>query len=641
MRYAADFETTTTAPASVWAWALCLIGDDKIRYGTDIDSFMAECLKLQNPTIYFHNAKFDGSFIFYWLLTHGYELTDKYQEAGETESGYKKVAKPKANTFRALITGKCEVYSIEIYMQKGKNVHKVTIWDSIKIFRMSLEQVAECFDLPIRKGKIDYKRHDTPCEVTPDEWDYLFKDVAILSQALLRALKAGFDRMTIGSCALNDYKKLIGERRFNYLFPVLELDEDAEIRKAFKGAFVFLNPEFKNKEIGRGIDLDTNGLYSYILATKILPYGEPLKFTGKYQANEQYPLWIQSFRCSFKLKPGKLPTIQQRFDPAFMRTEYLESSYSEITDSYELVDLCMTNIDMILFFEHYEVSDIQWIGGYMFKADSKLFTDWISKWDFVKTNAAQDNNPALRFLAKLIVNNIYGKFAQNPNITNRYPALDHEGRVSFYPVMVPKLDDEGQPVIGPNGEPELTDRLTIEPVYVPVGVFITAYGRHHTIRAAQLMYDKHRFIYSDTDSLHLLHGEIPDDLPVSRFEIGKWKIEAEFYKARYLCPKRYILAQPMTRLKDLRAPKVPALRLARFASLPVARQSGRKYRRENLKIVCASMPDACRGQVTFDNFKYGKRYSGRLEPVAVPGGTIFRETAFVLNDPNRNKTKRG
>ena len=40
MRYAADFETTTKAPTSVWAWALCPVENPGfMKRGTDLDSF--------------------------------------------------------------------------------------------------------------------------------------------------------------------------------------------------------------------------------------------------------------------------------------------------------------------------------------------------------------------------------------------------------------------------------------------------------------------------------------------------------------------------------------------------------------------------------------------------------------------------
>lgn len=623
MRYAADFETTTAAPAEVWAWACKLIGGKKIAHGTDLESFLVHCMHLKAPTVYFHNAKYDCSFIFYYLLSNGYRVIDNREER---EPG----------TFRALISGSGELYSLELYLEHKGNLKKVTFWDSLKIFKMSIAELAECFQLKMKKHHIDYSRHNIKCEVSPEEWEYIDIDVNILAAALSKALDAGFEKMTIGSCALNDYKKTISAKRFDYLFPTLSIDADAEIRKSFKGAFVFLNPDCKNKDINQGLVLDTNGLYSYILATKPLPYGVPLKFEGQYKPNAEYPLFIQCFRCFFNLKPGKLPTVQQRYDPSFLRTEYLTSSYSKISDSYEYVDFCMTSPDLILFFEHYDVSCVQWLGGYMFKSCSTLFTEWIAKWDFIKEKADQEGNNSLRYLAKLIVNNLYGKFSQNPVLENRIPVLDERtDTVMFKPKEVPVLDENGDVKVDDNGEVVMTDKIIIDPVYIPVGTFITAYGRLHTIQAAQKMYDKGRFIYSDTDSLHLRFDDLPD-IPIDPTKLGFWKIENKFEKARYLCPKRYILRLP----EKKKHPRISASRAKELSSCSLSRKRFKYYDKSRLKIVCAGMPDRCKRYVTFKNFRFGAQYDGKFEPLAVPGGTILRPGKFTMSDIGYKKTRK-
>ena len=125
MRYAADFETTTAAPAQVWAWACKKIGSRKIQHGRDLESFLNYCTFLQAPTIYFHNAKYDASFIMYYLLTNDYKVIFDRSERAD-------------KTFRALISGSGELYSLEIYFEVRKKLKKVTIWDSLKIFKMSI-----------------------------------------------------------------------------------------------------------------------------------------------------------------------------------------------------------------------------------------------------------------------------------------------------------------------------------------------------------------------------------------------------------------------------------------------------------------------------------------------------------------------
>ena len=76
--WAADFESTVEiqylaeGKVRVWAWAVeCLEEPERKYRGETIDEFF-EFFKGKRATIYFHNLKFDGSFILDYLLRKGY-----------------------------------------------------------------------------------------------------------------------------------------------------------------------------------------------------------------------------------------------------------------------------------------------------------------------------------------------------------------------------------------------------------------------------------------------------------------------------------------------------------------------------------------------------------------------------------------
>ncbi len=52
----------------------------KCDFGNDIESFIEYCKELENAELYFHNLKFDGSFILYYLLTHDFEYVKDRKE---------------------------------------------------------------------------------------------------------------------------------------------------------------------------------------------------------------------------------------------------------------------------------------------------------------------------------------------------------------------------------------------------------------------------------------------------------------------------------------------------------------------------------------------------------------------------------
>ena len=97
--------------------------------------------------------------------------------------------------------------------------------------------------------------------------------------------------------------------------------------------------------------------------------------SGKYQEDKTYPLYIQRITCSFEAKENMIPTIQIKNNKFyFIGNEYLKSSNGLI------VGLTLTNIDLKLFLEHYNVYDLTYESGWKFKSISGLFTNYIDKW---------------------------------------------------------------------------------------------------------------------------------------------------------------------------------------------------------------------------------------------------------------------
>lgn len=553
MTYAADFETTTDVDdCRVWAWAVCEVGNyDNFRYGVTIDELMDMCKKDKNNILYFHNLKFDGEFILYWLFHNGFKLNNE--------------SKLNTNEFSTLISDTGLFYSIEIcFKRTKKDIVKVKILDSLKILPFSVEKVAQAFNLPISKLSINYQeKRGIGHKLTEEEISYIKNDVEIVARAIEILHKQGLTKMTTGANALEEYKRIISKKLFEKWFPPPLYDSD--IRQAYKGGFTYLNPKYAGKDIKNGIVLDVNSLYPSVMYYSPLPYGEGKYFTGKYINDDNYNLYIQMFSCQFKLKKGYIPTIQLKNNMSFVPTEYLESSKGEY------ITLCLTNIDLEIFFEHYEVYDIDYISGWKFRSYIGLFKNYIDKWNKIKVQATIEKNGAMRSIAKLMLNSLYGKFALNPKVKSKYPFLGDDDIIHY------KIVQE-------------EDR---KPIYIPMGVFITSWARYKTITSAQKVYD--RFIYADTDSLHLEGEEIPEGLEISDTELGKWKLESHFTKARFIRQKSYI-----------------------------------EEIDNKLKITCAGMPESCYKYVTWDNFHKGAEYNGKLKISHTSGGIVLLESPHTL-----------
>lgn len=582
LTYTADFETTTNADdCRVWAWGLCEVGKEKtFECGNSIDSFFKWCAEKRNIAVYFHNLKFDGNFIIYWLLKHGYAHVRGKKSALTTK------------TFKTLISDKGVFYSIKICFLKNKNYSKIlTIYDSMKVLPFSVSKVAQAFNLPLSKLELDYNTYREPGHILTDsEKEYLKHDVVIMALALDILFKQNLNKMTTASNAFHEYKEVIGEMNFKRWFPPPAYDED--IRRAYKGGFTYANPRYQGCTIGEGIVLDVNSLYPWVMYNCALPYGEGIFFDGKYKYDKRYNLYVQSISCSFKLKKGMIPTIQMKNNLSFVPTEYLESSNGEN------VILYLTNVDLELFLEHYEVYDLEYINGWKFKCSTQLFKKYIDIWMKVKRDATRNGNSSLRTIAKLMLNSLYGKFALNPVVRSKYPVLGEDDKVHYV-----KDKEEHR-----------------DPVYIPVGVFITAWARHKTITSAQSVYD--RFLYADTDSLHLIDTDIPDGLSISDTELGCWKIETQFKRAKFLHAKCYVEEESISE-KEFNEIKLGE-------NFNLAYMVDGEYRK--LNITCAGLPERCYNQVTFDNFKIGARYFGKLQPEIVSGGVILKEREHTLRE---------
>lgn len=499
MRWSADFETTTDPlDCRVWAVGLCSIDKNKtFLYGNKIEWLIDFFKDHLGDIFYFHNLKFDGEFIYSWLLNNGFKHTrNKDLEI---------------NQFKTLINDKGQHFSIEICFnldEKGKP-QTVSIFDSLKILPFSVEEIAKAFGLPISKLTIDYEEKRDPGHIlTQEEIAYLKNDVTIVACALEQLFNENLTKMTQASNAMKNYKEIVTPKKFDIWFPTPHFDDD--IRQSYKGGFTYCNPLFQGKEIKEGIVLDVNSLYPSVMYYEALPYGEGKFFTGKYEYDSKYFLYIQNFKCCFQVKKDHIPTLQIKNNLSFVPTEYLESTNNE------QVRLCLTSVDLDLFLDHYDIWDVEWINGWKYRGTTGLFCQYIDKWNKIKMESTINGNKGMRTLAKLMLNSLYGKFALNPRVVSKTPYLDENGIVK-YKTETPEFR---------------------KPIYIPVGCFITAYARNKTIRSAQKVYD--RFCYADTDSLHLIGTKIPENLEIDPVKLGAWKHESTFTRAKFIRQKTYI-----------------------------------------------------------------------------------------------------
>lgn len=605
MEWMGDFETTSAkrkkvdGTSHVWACGLCEVGNPK-NYVVllTLPEFMEWCeTRPDNDKVYFHNLKFDGNFIVQWLLKNGFTFAPSPQDK-------------KTRSFTTMISDTGLWYQIEVFFKiKGKNVKKVTIQDSLKLIPLSVRAIAKSFKLPIKKGSIDYSAHDFLPEgspLTPEEEEYLVHDIQIVEHALKFFKDQGLSKMTIGSCALEEFKKLIKKKYFKMYFPPPFYDSD--VRKAYKGGFTYLNPKFKNKTLHNMIVLDVNSLYPSVMrgcSGEVLPYGTPIFYEGEYQPDTLYPLYIQKIRCSFRIKPDKIPTIQIKHSMYYQGNQYLTSSDGDV------VTLYLTSVDLKLFFEQYDVFDPEFVSGWKFKGieAGAIFGDYVDKWSEVKIKSKEEGNHGMYLISKLFLNSLYGKFGSSVTLQSKEPFMDEDGKVRF------RLGKEEEK----------------EGVYIAMACFITAYARYKTITSAQMITDEYnagrskiQFVYADTDSLHCVSPDhtLPECLDIHPTRLGAWDHEANAVKGKFLRQKCYMEKHIISE-KDYQKAMEDEDTIKELYSV----EDGQYY---YTKITVAGMPEGCYPHVTFKNFKVGASYPGKLAHRTVDGGVVLEEIDFTI-----------
>lgn len=544
----ADFECTTDSDdCRVWAWGMSPISHNPVlTYGNDIDSFMTECFK-KHSRIYFHNLQYDGSFILNWLFLHGYEhSTEQNLSRGQ---------------FSTLIDKRNKFYNIRVNPFHGKDVE---YRDSLKVIPMAVSAIPSAFGLDTdAKGSIDYAAYRAPGHcLTEDEIAYLREDVFIIAKALAQQRDEGMESLTIGSAALKRYRSVIGTKSWQSFYPVLSRDLDGDIRRSYRGGYAIAAPKFKGRVVGPIKVYDVNSLYPSVMVDCDMPYGEPTCDYGSPPSPpHDMPLWVAHVVITARLREGFLPCIQIKNNMSYRSTQYLD-----VID--EPVDVWVTSVDFALWQEHYDMSVMSWMEVYYFKSARGMFDEYIDNFMKIK----MESEGGKRTIAKLFLNSLYGKFATNPDVTGKIPVME-DGALRF--------------VLG-----EAADR---DPVYVPVGTFITAWARSKTIGAAQHHYSI--FAYADTDSLHMVTETDPADLDIHPTRLGAWKHEGDFHEGLYARAKCYTEHD-----KD----------------------------RDIWSTHIAGLPSRVAETVRFADYE-GKHFDGKLVPKQVPGGVVLKDVGFELH----------
>lgn len=571
--------------------------DESCEIFYSISDFFDNIFSLGDVRLYFHNLKFDGSFILPYLF--------KIMEQDT-------VSKPKdlkTNTFSYCISDMGQWYSIHIKTDIGL----VTIYDSLKLIPLPLARFHKSFGTKHKKGEVDYTWEGKGRP--PQEMINYFKcDLWVLREGLEYMLSEGHDKMTIGSCCMSEWRKTVHHSVYSACFPnlyeyFLPNGENAGkwITKAYGGGWCYVNKRYQGKILTNVYNYDVNSLYPYVMLfdrNRLYPTGYPVYKKGVIPYDEKYNYWFIHFKCKFWLKEGYLPFVHIRHNLLYMASENLETSEPQLagktarklygTDLKPLdgrVEMWMSKVDFARFMEFYHVSELEIIDSCEFTCDPTPFFDkYINKWKKIKENS----EGGIRTIAKLYSNNLYGKMAASTNSSHKIAYHKDDGVIGWHTII-----EEDK-----------------KPGYIPIGAAITSYARDYTIRHALKNYNN--FVYSDTDSVKTIGEGVGFEIHPTKY--GCWKMEGIADKALFVRQKTYM--EQIDGKLEVTCAGMPG----RCKELLIANIQRQQYNGPVKKGVSEFMEN----KLEMEDFKVGLRIPGKLYQKRMKSGVLLYEDDFEI-----------
>lgn len=609
--YMADFETTVYEGqeyTEVWAAAVVKLWDDNVEILHSFPDFLSYIFAQKtNIVCYFHNLKFDGNFILDYLLRNGYT--------------WNRVAEGKMynKQFKCAISDRGPWYSITVKM------HNMIIEfrDSYKLLPFSVKRIGKGFQTKHRKLDMEYEGFRyAGCVITDEEKEYIRNDVLVVKEALEIMFERGHQKLTIGSCCLEEFKSTYDKIDYKNFFPDLtEVEIDAEIygecnadryiRHSYRGGYCYLVKGKENRKYLHGWTADINSSYPSNMSSESgnrYPVGMPKFWQGDIPNLPDQSYYFVRIKCRFKIKEGMLPTVQIKGSFLYSGTDYLTTSdiYDYSSGTYKRyymrkgklhdtqITMTMTCVDYELFLQHYDVYDLQVLDGCWFRTEIGLFDEYMYKYKNIK----ESSQGAERELAKLYLNNLYGKFSANDSSSYKIPYINKKNVLAF----------------------ELVEEHEKKPGYIAIGSAITSYARRFVINAAQANYqgpDRDGFIYCDTDSIHCSGN--PEDakgIKIHPTNFCAWKLESYWDEAVFVRQKTYIEH--------------------------VTHNDGEPVE-PYYQIRCAGMSEDAKQEFikehTIEEFREGLKLKEGLKPIRMPGGVLLVKKGYDMRPKAHKKIK--
>lgn len=553
----------------------------------NLDELFITIINNHITKVYIHDDDYVMSYIYYYMLNNDMKYDPNMDEGYFYEEG----------SYNAFILKGITYYLKFKYTYETDEIvtsRTCMFCSSKRLLRNDITKINSTMKYYNNISLYDMTKQLNTCEMlTNDIIETTIKSGIVVARYIKDVKRIySMSELTIGSNAVKSWKKL--DKTFG-AFPLLDINIERDIYKAYRGGYNYLNPNYLEKDIGEGIVLDCNSLFPFVMRYFPCPVGTPTWHEGIPNCDDdeiQDSLFIIKMYIGgdesapgLVLKDKMLPTISSL-------------SLGKVKNKYERLvynsEVWMTNLDFDLMINHYSIYDLNIIGYYTFDNSKEMFKNFVDHWYNIKANSTGAN----REIAKLMLDNIHGKlgtkienFIGGKYIhTNKMRPIIENNRLVF------KKECD-------------TNDNSIR--YVPASIFINSIARWYMILIGNLLYD--RLIYMDTDSIHLIgtdpvnvvwHDSKNNEIKLEIGPgLGQFKVEAIFKRARYLGLKTYAHDE--------------------YTDFDKFDKSFKHGTNTKFVVKMAGASDVCTSKINFDNFYINKDNSDK---------GIFKNSKIMINN---------
>ncbi len=513
----------------------------KLFYENLADTFNYFCEKTfknknKKAIIFYHNLAFDGSYILKWLQQNNWKQTLKINE---------KTKQPIiARKEYALLMCGGKFFSL-IFYWKGI---KFYFFDSLKILPRKLEDLGEIIGYKKLKDLVNYQEFKLdPKHNYPKKWlDYLKRDCEILANVLENFFKKepmNLKKMTIGSISYKHIDSLVKNN-----VQTLTIKDFYFFNQWYRGGLCFPSLKYQAKWVyapGRIKMIDACSMYPSQMI-KALPIGgwesTPNPKWKKYCSYYEIKIIKANIKNKYKdiaciPKPYKWDFDKKKikivFNGEIKKTPY---EYVQVVENevYHFIDKELNLIEQLYNIE-YKI-----LNTYYFELDNFLQEE-VSKMFIEKQNASRHDNETAKMIAKLKLNNLYGKLGQKPIRALNFYGKKEDVPDNYKILGKKNCDEEAYNVV-------LNKSLDEKARPVHLAGYITMLARVNLLTKYKYIVDNGgKFLYCDTDSIcyvdskkEIKFDDIGDNLGQWEFEKNK-KTKTKLIGDGFisLCPKQY------------------------------------------------------------------------------------------------------